>query len=237
MGYKKQTTIFHHFKKKFSIACTQTWAQFFLLLFSSYAGATHSFYEIATIGAPITGPLLEGSVGAKCGRLRNRFYSQNEGPTIGFVGQQTFKTPLVLKDQPGIFPAPLMGPASLNFVFSMTEEKGVYSEVKQNVIPVLVKPDGTICKGSPLTAEDSPQTIMIPSPAQTGMYTLFVLPNLPNQENAQEGLKEHLSHAKIHVTGMISTRPGENRNLELTAFSLEEKNLEGISAEFVYNSF
>jgi hypothetical protein len=176
-----------------------------------------SLYEVASLGAPTTGSLVEGSVGSVSKGCRHRFYCHSAGPTTGFLGPQEAATPISLKDQPGVFPAPLVGAASVTFQFHCQDPNA-------SVVPVVIRPDGTIYQGLAMTSHNSPQTLVISSPAQTGIYTLFVL--------AQQ--KDSLG-AHVYVDASISTQPQNSATFSLKSFEPDDKEAELISAEFVYN--
>jgi hypothetical protein len=172
--------------------------------------------EVAAIGAPVTGSLVEGMVGSIKKGCRHRFYCHSASPQQGFIGPQAIAKPLSIKDQPGVFPAPLMGPASLTFNFSC-QNRDLF------LTPIVVKPDGTIFQGLPMTMGNSPQTLVISSPAQTGIYTLFVLAHQKGTQGAE-----------VTVDATISTQPQENQTFHLRPFDLNSQDASLISAEFVY---
>ena len=173
-------------------------------------------YDVSVLGAPATGSLVEGVVGSIQKGCRHRFYCHSSLPTQGFLGPQVIAEPLTLKDQPGVFPAPLMGPAALTFCFDCGQTKTPYT-------PIIVRPDGTVFYGLPMTANNSPQTLIIASPAQTGIYTLFILAH--QKEN-------HAADATVEVS--ISTQPAEGKTFQLKSFETHEEHPELISAEFIY---
>lgn len=109
-----------------------------------------------------------------------------------------------------------MGPGSVTFLFSC-------QKADASVTPVIVKPDGTICHGLPMTSLDSPQALEMSSPAQTGIYTLFVL---AQQKNAFS------SHVTVNAT--ISTQPQDHQIFHLKPFDSGDQDAELISAEFIY---
>jgi hypothetical protein len=174
-------------------------------------------HEVATLGAPTTGSLVEGSVGSIHKGCRHRFYCHSSTLASGFLGPQAIAKPLSLKDQPGVFPAPLMGPASLIFTFHCQDES------QASLTPTIVRPDGTIFQGLPMTKSNSPQTLVISSPAQTGIYTLFVL---SHQKASVE--------IPVQVNASISTQPQHNKTFYLKSLGSSDKDAELISAEFVY---
>ena len=177
------------------------------------SAATH---EVVSLGAPTTGSLVEGRVGSTHKGCRHRFYCHSSGPVTGFLGPQTTAKLVSLKDQPGIFPAPLMGAASISFHFHCQDHH-------MSVIPLVVRPDGTVFQGFPMTALNSPQTLVISSPAQTGIYTLFILPQQKDE-------------VETHVTveASISTQPQNDQTFNLKPFHSKNKDAELISAEFIY---
>jgi hypothetical protein len=172
--------------------------------------------EIATIGAAISGALIEGSVGALQKGCRHRFYCYSAGPQQGFLGPQITAKPLSIKDQPGIFPAPLMGSAFLTFSFTCENSKAFFT-------PIVVRPDGTIFQGFPMTALNSPQALVISSPAQTGIYTLFVLAHQKDSQGAQ-----------VTVDATISSHSEQDETFHLKPFESNEDDDILISAEFIY---
>lgn len=180
------------------------------------ASSGKSLFEVASLGAPTTGPLIEGSIGCKHKGSRIRFYCVNNGTTEGFLGPQTIAKPISLKDQPGIFPAPLMGPSAVSFTFHCQNSQ-------DSIIPVVIKPDGTVFNGMPMTSSNSPQSLLISAPAQTGIYTLFALPHRKDQSRSQ-----------IVVDASINTQPHNDEMLFLKTFDNLERKPEEISAEFIY---
>jgi hypothetical protein len=186
---------------------------FFLKEFPS--SSTTPLHEVATLGAPTTGAVIEGIVGSMKG-CRRRFYCHSAYQTLGFLGPHTTAKPLSIKNQPGIFPAPLMGPASLTFNFHCPHSTA-------SLTPIVVRPDGTIFHGLSLTKLNSPQSLVISSPAQTGIYTLFVLANQKDSHGVQ-----------VTVDAAVSTQPQQNKIFFLKSFELDPENLDLISAEFIY---
>ncbi len=174
-------------------------------------------HEVATLGASTTGSLVEGSLGSIHKGHRHRFYSHSPVSALGFLGPHTIAKPLSLKDQPGVFPAPLMGPASLTFTFHCQNES------QAPLTPIVVRPDGTIYQGFPMTTSHSPQSLVISSPAQTGIYTVFVL--------AHQNVFDDIP---IQVNASISTQPQHDKTLYLKTLGSSNKNAEFMSAEFVY---
>lgn len=173
-------------------------------------------YEIASLGAPTTGSLVEGCVGSIHKGCRHRFYCHSTGPNTGFLGPQGVAKPVSLKDQPGVFPAPLVGAASVTFHFNCQDTQASF-------IPIVIKPDGTVFQGLPMKAPNSPQTLVVASPAQTGIYTLFVLAHQKDSQGAH-----------ITVDASISTQPQNDKTVHLKAFEPSDKEAELISAEFIY---
>jgi hypothetical protein len=172
-------------------------------------------HEVATLGAPTTRASIEGIVGSMKG-CRHRFYCHSVGQTFGFLGPHTTAKPLSVKNQPGIFPAPLMGPASLTFSFNCHHSTACLT-------PIVVKPDGTVFHGLPLKMSNSPQSLVISSPAQTGIYTLFVLANQKDSQGVQ-----------VSVEASINTQPQQHKSFFLKSFELNPENSDLISAEFIY---
>jgi hypothetical protein len=173
-------------------------------------------YEVASLGASTTGALVEGSVGSIRKGCRHHFYCQSTGPTIGFLGPQEAAKPVSLKDQPGVFPAPLVGAASVTFQFHC-------QDANASIVPIVIRPDGTVYQGLAMTGQNSPQTLVISSPAQTGIYTLFALAYQKDSQGAH-----------ISVDTSISTQPQNNITFQLKSFEPSDKEAELISAEFIY---
>lgn len=173
-------------------------------------------FEVASCGASTTGLLVEGSAGAIRKGYRNRFYCNSHGPVSGFLGPQSSSKSVHLKNQPGIFPAPLMGDAAISFDFKCDDSNAC-------VTPIVVRPDGTVFHGLSMTSLNSPQKVVISSPAQTGIYTLFVL-----------GDQKKASETYVTVDAFVSTQPQNDKTFHLKTFTPGEKDAELISAEFVY---
>lgn len=173
-------------------------------------------YEVASLGAPTAGSLVEGSVGSIHKGCRHRFYCYSTIPPTGFLGPQEAAKPASLKDQPGVFPAPLVGAASVTFQFHC-------QDAKASITPVVIRPDGKLYQGLVMTSLNSPQTLVISSPAQMGIYTLFVL------AQQKDSLGTHVT-----VDASISTQPQNNTTFFLKSFEPSDKEAELISAEFVY---
>lgn len=174
-----------------------------------------SLYEVATLGAATTGSLLEGCVGSSRKNQGQKFYC-NTNQTTGFIGPQETMKSVGLHDQPGVFPAPVIGSASVTFQFHCHDANDLF-------LPVVVRPDGTIYQGLPMTALNSPQTLVISSPAQTGIYTLFVL-----------ALEEDSLGKQVIVDASISTKPHRKTSFNLKSFDHSSQDTELISAEFLY---
>lgn len=175
-------------------------------------------HEVATLGAPTTGSLVEGSVGSIPKGCRHRFHCHSTGPSTTFLGPEEVARPITLKDQPGIFPAPMVGAASISFQFHC-------QDAKSSSIPVVIRPDGTVYQGLAMTKHNSPQTLVISSPAQTGIYTLFVLTHHQDSPSTI-----------ISVDASISTQPQNNVSLKLKPFEANEKETDLLSAEFIYTA-
>lgn len=180
-------------------------------------GLEKPLHEVASLGAATTGALVEGRVGSTRKSCRHRFYCQSSGPKPGFLGPEIVAKPTSVKDQPGIFPAPLMGPDSLTFTFACQSQD-------LTLTPVVIKPDGTACYGQPMKKQET-QSLMISSPAQTGIYTLFALAHQTSS---------NLAH--IHVKATTSTHPEQVYTFYLEPFLSSKKDFEHISAEFIYIS-
>lgn len=221
MNMKWQKVLFRNLKASFfycSILSSCLWAQEGMIQsppLRKPALTSTPWQEVAVLGAPTTGSLVEGSIGAIHKGCRHRFYCHSTGPTAGFLGPQTIAKPVSLKDQPGVFPAPLMGAATIAFNFCCQES--------HFVTPIVVRPDGTVFKGLPMTSLNSPQTLVISSPAQTGIYTLFILPH-----------EKHSIGTLITVEASINTQPENKQFFYLKSFESNDKDLDLISAEFVY---
>ena len=162
-------------------------------------------YDVSVLGAPATGALVEGVVGSIQKGCRHRFFCHSSSPAQGFLGPQTIAEPLSIKDQPGVFPAPLMGPAALTFCFNCDLASAPFT-------PIIVRPDGTIFYGQPMTSENSPQTLVIASPAQTGIYTIFILAHQ----------KEKPTQAVVDAS--VSTQPQERKTFHLQSLASGETN-------------
>jgi hypothetical protein len=195
-----------------------------LFCFQLIGGVSNDFrdskptQEIASLGAATTGCFVEGVIGAPRKGRRHRFYCQSSGPKSGFLGPQTVAKPFSVKAQPGIFPAPLMGTASLTFTFSCDSENAYLT-------PVIVKPDGTIYQGAPLKGCKASQELVVTSPAQTGIYTFFVL---------SHGDSPHDVHTSVKVH--TSVTPQQVETFSLKPFEGNEAHAEEICAEFIYLS-
>lgn len=181
-------------------------------LFSIFQVSATPLYNVSVIGAPTTGPLIDGVVGSIQKGSRHRFYSHSSS-SQGFLGAKSNAEPLSIKDQPGVFPAPIMGPAAISFCFKCTQDNSSF-------VPVIIRPDGTVIHGQEMSESNSHQTLIIASPAQTGIYTLFILPN--NQESTE-----------ALIEASISSLPQEKKSFYLHSFNAQTEN-ELISAEFIY---
>lgn len=193
---------------------------FFLIAMNSsfsLMGAEKPLHEVASLGAATTGALVEGKVGSMRKSYRQRFYCQSSGPKPGFLGPEVVAKPTSIKDQPGIFPAPLMGLDSLTFTFTCQNQD-------LTLTPVIIKPDGTAVYGQPMKKQET-QTVMISSPAQTGIYTLFALAHQTSS-----------NLACLHVKATTSTHPEQVQSFRLEPFIGSQKESDHISAEFIYIS-
>lgn len=173
-------------------------------------------FEVSSLGAPVTGSLIEGKVGCLNKGSRQRFYCHSAIPPEGFLGPQGISEPVRLRDQPGIFPAPVRGPASVTFTFDCQDSNA-------SVTPVIVRPDGTVFCGAPMSQKNSPQTIVISSPAQTGIYTLFA----PSRD-------QDSSPSSLLVNASVSTQPQNNTSFVLNSFSKNSEKPEEHSVDFIY---
>lgn len=173
-------------------------------------------YHVSVLGAPATGPLIDGVVGSVQKGCRHRFFCYSSAPAQGFLGPQAIAEPLSIRDQPGVFPAPIRGSAALTFCFNCSKSESSFT-------PLIVRPDGTKIHGQPMNAATSPQTIVIASPAQTGIYTLFILTHQKENQAAQ-----------AVVEASISTQPKEGQTLLLHSFDSIHPDSDLISAEFIY---
>jgi hypothetical protein len=173
--------------------------------------------EIEICGAPSTGPLVEGAVGSIHKGSRHRFFCHNTTASEGFIGFESTIEPLSLKTQPGVFPAPVMGLDSLTFRFHASQHSPLFT-------PLIIRPDGTVFYGQPMAEKNSPQTVVVAAPAQTGIYTLMIISNQ----------YELAAHATVNAT--ISTRPQEEITLSLKSFDPNEleETTDLICAEFIY---
>ncbi len=172
--------------------------------------------QVASCGAPTTGWLIEGRVGSFRREGRRRFYCYSANHQEGFLGPQAAAKPVSLRDQPGVFPAPIVGPASLMFSFREVNPDGT-------LIPVIVKPDGTILRGQPITTSNSPQILVVSAPAQTGIYNLFIL--------AQ---RQQAGEAEVFVEASVSTQPTQMQMLMLKPFDANSLDPTCVNAEFLY---
>ena len=176
-------------------------------------------HEVASLGAPTTGSLVEGSVGSVVRGCRHRFYCHSTGgPPTSFLGPEKVAKPIALKDQPGIFPAPVAGGASISFQFHC-------QDAQSSIIPVVIRPDGTVYQGLAMTEQTSPQTLVISSPAQTGIYTLFVLTHHQDSSNTI-----------ISVDASINTQPHNHATFYLKPFEANDQETDLLSAEFIYTA-
>lgn len=127
-----------------------------LFFLSSFFVCLLSFLEgketVVSIGAPLSGPCIEGAVGAIQKGVRQKFCCQTGGNVPGFLGPRLFSS--FVKEQPGVFPAPLRTETSLSFHWD--KEATVW----------VVLPDGTS-----LQVEGS--ELSIPFPTQSGIYFLL----------------------------------------------------------------
>lgn len=178
--------------------------------------ASHPMHEVSVLGAPTSGSFLEGIAGSIQKGCRHRFHCHTTAPAQGFLGPQTTAEPLSLRDQPGVFPAPLMGPASLTFSFQCQNSKAPFT-------PVVIRPDGTVFHGLPMTQSNSPQALVIASPAQTGIYTLFILAHHNDNPNAE-----------AIVEASVNTQPPQRKTILIKSFDPSGKDAELISGEFTY---
>lgn len=173
--------------------------------------------QIASIGSSTTGALVEGVVGPNQKKSPYLYYIQTPGPASGFLGPQDEVKPTHFRDRPGVSPAPLAGEASITFQFHCNEPGTC-------VIPAVVRPDGTVYQGLSMTSKNSPQTVIISSPAQTGIYTLFVIAD-------EKTIPK--SHATVQTS--ISTDPKNRTTLHLQTFDTSaDVTQELTSAEFIY---
>lgn len=171
--------------------------------------------HVAVIGASTTGPLIDGVVGSVHKGSRKRFYCHSSS-TQGFLGPKIVDEPLSIRNQPGVFPAPIMGYESLSFRFKCAKPNTIF-------VPIIIRPDGTVIHGQPMSKTNSPQTMIIGSPAQTGIYTLLILPHDPNNLDAQ-----------AIVEAAISAQPNEVKTFHLKAFNSNHLEDDFLTAEFIY---
>lgn len=188
--------------------------------YSKPSAPPRPLHEVGSLGAATTGALVDGVAGATRKGCRYRFTCHTEGPKPGFLGPITVAKPTSLRCQPGIFPAPLTGPDSITFTFTCQSNDNLLT-------PVVVRPDGTTLQGFPMSTDDFPQSIVLASPAQTGIYTLFVLPH--EQDNGV-----HQVYATVDVK--TSTHSQQDTTLILKPFESTEENSEWVSGEFIYTS-
>jgi hypothetical protein len=138
---------------------------------------------------------MEGVVGAPYQQPHHRYSCRSAGPKPGFIGPDAAGKPTCVRDQPGVFPAPLLGPDSLSFTFISQSHCAAF------VTPVVVRPDGTAFFGQSMRADALPQTLEIPAPAQMGIYTLFVLPHDTESEPVAISVKVSSSEQR----GLVET--------------------------------
>jgi hypothetical protein len=173
---------------------------------SQTTGSTQT--KVSSIGAPTAGALIEGMVGSRDKSSQPCFSYQSVKP--GFVGPEIVSKPIKIRDQPGIFPAPALGPASISFAFYYSDSSPLY--------PVIVQPDGSVINGEKI---DFSSHIVIPSPAQLGIYSLFILASEPC--NSQP----------VIVKIFTSTRPSEVQTIHIKPIT-QDSPLDLMSAEFIY---
>ncbi len=178
---------------------------------------TQTTHQAASIGAPVTGSLIEGCIGS-FKKSESHYITHYDHTKNGFLGSsQGEKHAITVKDQPGVFPAALVGDSSIGFQFHIEDEN-------EEIIPVIVRPDGTVYQGLAMHKDHSPQVLEIASPAQRGIYTLFVLGN-------GKALAKN-----IIVEVAVKNQPKHNTSLQLQPFNPEnDQNHDLISAEFVYS--
>ncbi|WP_068466902.1 hypothetical protein [Candidatus Protochlamydia phocaeensis] len=184
--------------------------------FSLFAFAKQaSIQQIATIGAPTTGPALTGMVGAS---KQKRCKLPSRSSKI--AGLIETKKPSV---QPGVPSSFQHGTASLTFNFTHSDN---HRSVKGLVFtPVIVKPDGTTVQGISMGPGDSPQALIIPAPAQIGIYSLFLLADsIPDQNSG---------HAIVEASA--STHPDNQTAYTLLPFSSSIAAGDQFSADYVYS--
>ena len=172
---------------------------------------------VSSLGASTSGYWVEACVGSRHKGCRHRFHCHHSNcSTDGFLGPHPIAKPLSLKDQPGIFPAPIMGDASLTFKFKAQNPQATH------LTPIVIRPDGTAFQTPPMTPLNSLQTLVIPSQAQTGIYTLFVIAH-PNTSK----------DASVSVEATISTQPQNCQIFHLFPFDPTGDGAK-FSAEFIY---
>lgn len=174
--------------------------------------------EITSFGAVMSNCAIEGTAGALHKDRPGRFYSRSVGgPTPGFLGIAERPSLSRFKDQPGVLPAPLIGSDSLNFTFTCAGSN-------LRFIPIVVKPDGTVFKGVSMESGNAPQVIRIPSPSQTGIYTVFLSDRSSDYPNGE-----------VIVEARTSSRPKFSRSLILKPIGPEYAN-DFTSGEFIYKA-
>lgn len=179
--------------------------------------STRPIQHVTAIGAPTVGGLIEGIAGAPYRAPHHRYCCRSDGPKPGFIGPDVAGKPTCVRDQPGVFPAPIMGPDSLSFTFRSQD-----SHLSQ-VTPVVVRPDGIAIVGRPMQSGDASQTLEVPFPAQMGIYTLFILPH----ENANQPVS-----ASVEVqSSVVEKRP---RIIPLQSFVSGGGDLDLICGEYIY---
>lgn len=174
------------------------------------------FYEIASLGAPTTRPIIKETVGAINKRSEKQIQPGTNGGYEGFSGLSSTSI-ASLYQEAGLSPNHPNEPADIAFTFSCRD-------IKEPFTPIIVRPDGTILRGLPMTQEHSPQTLEISTPAQTGIYTLFVLAH-----------EQHSPDSLVTINTKVSSDPLQNKAFQLGFFDPKNKtDSKIVSAEFLY---
>lgn len=166
--------------------------------------------HVAACGGALTGTLVEGRVGSTPRERRRRFYCYSATAPEGFLGPHSVAKRISLRDQPGVFPAPIVGQAALSFTFYCRPSSAPSvpgCAAGGGLTPVVVRPDGTVLKGGPMAPSDCPQTILIPAPAQAGIYDVFALTG----DSAWQ-------EVEIEVAAAVSTHPHHQQMLKLKPY-------------------
>lgn len=208
-----------HYLTKMSLMVI--WLNFSAVMAENSERLDERSLEIASLGAVMSEAILEGGSGAIQRSPQYRFRTRSIGPTPGIIGQHPKFTRATLREQPGVFPGPLLGFDALEFTFTCL------GPIDQNLVPIIFKPDGSIIKGKILCSKDPKQTVTVPYPAQTGIYTLFISNN---------SLKNAISES-IRVEVAVHKKVKGGKNTYSRPFDLSTQSLDESTIELVYTAF